>query len=104
MPPSAFALVSLFASISLVVGWLASRVVAAMGGPAGVRWAVLPAVGAFLAFYVIGHRLGLAVGPEIGLMGFRVALLGDTLIGGAAALAVAFGQWIAVRGATVARR
>jgi hypothetical protein len=52
---------------------------------------------AFLAFYVIGHRLGLAVGPEITLFGFQVALAGDLVIGFAAALATALAQAVAAR-------
>ena len=47
---------------------------------------------AFGAFYLIGHKLGLSVGPEIGLFGFQVALLGDVAIGFAAALVVALLQ------------
>jgi hypothetical protein len=92
MPPQAYALVTLFALCSAALGWLAARLVARAGGPASrVAW-ILPTVAAFLAFYVIGHRLGLVVGPEIGLFGFQVALLGDITIGFAAALVVALAQ------------
>jgi len=57
----------------------------------------LPVLGAFGAFYLIGHRLGIVVGPEIPLFGFQVALLGDVLLGFAAALAVAAVQALVMR-------
>ena len=89
MPIGAYALVTLFLACSVVAGIVAVRLVARVGGPS-TRWAYpLPILGAFLAFYVIGHRLGVVLGPEIGLFGFQVALLGDIAIGFAAALAVA---------------
>ncbi len=97
MPPQAYALVTLFALCSAVLGWLAARLVARAGGPTmRIAW-ILPTAAAFLAFYVIGHRLGLAVGPEITLFGFQVALLGDLAIGFAAALLVAVAQAGAMR-------
>ena len=93
MPPQAYALVTLFAACSVLLGIVAQRLVAARaGGQRGWRWTILPIVAAFGAFYLIGHRLGLAVGPEIGLFGFQVALLGDLAIGFAAALLVALVQ------------
>jgi hypothetical protein len=98
MPPQAYALVTLFALCSLVLGIVAHRlVVARMGAPRGWRWAILPVIAAFGAFYLIGHRLGLSIGPEIGLFGFQVALLGDLAIGFAAALVVALIEALAVR-------
>ena len=92
MPTQAWALVALFSLCSIVLGVVAVRVAARVGGGLGLAAHVLPIVAAFGAFYVIGHRLGLAVGPEIGLFGFQVALLGDLAIGFAAALAVALAQ------------
>jgi hypothetical protein len=89
MPPQAYALVALFVGCSVVLGIVAQRLLAARGGPRGWAAAVLPVVGAFGAFYLIGHRLGLSIGPEIGLFGFQVALFGDLALGFAAALAVA---------------
>jgi hypothetical protein len=98
MPPQAYALVTLFLGCSAVLGIVAQRLVAARaGGPRGWRWAILPVIGAFAAFYLIGHRLGLSIGPEIGLFGFQVALLGDLAIGFAAALVVAALQALVVR-------
>jgi len=102
MPPQAYALVTLFLACSLVVGVVATWIVGRLGGPRGHRAVVLPIVGAFLAFYLIGHRLGISVGPEIELFGFQVALLGDLSIGFAIALLVAAGQAAVARG--VARR
>lgn len=92
MPPAAYALVALFAAVSLAVGVVAARVIAPRGGPRGFRAVVLPTAAAFLALYLVGHRFGLVIGPEIGLFGFRVALLGDVVIGLAAGFAAALLQ------------
>jgi hypothetical protein len=98
MPPQAFALVALFIACSVLLGIGAQRLVArAAGGPRGWRAMILPIVAAFGAFYLIGHRLGLAVGPEVSLFGFQVALLGDLAIGFLAALVVALLQAAVVR-------
>ena len=92
MPPQAYALVTLFLVCSVLVGIAAVRLVARVGGPRGRLAYVLPIAGGFAAFYLVGHRFGIAVGPQIELFGFQVALLGDVLIGFAAALAVALVQ------------
>jgi hypothetical protein len=97
MPPQAYALVTLFTICSIVLGIVAVRLLSRGGGPRGLASYPLPVVGAFLAFYLIGHRLGLAVGPEVSLFGFQVALLGDLLIGFVAALGVAAVQAAFVR-------
>ena len=82
---------------SLVVGIVAVRLAARVGGPTRRAAYVLPVLAGFGAFYLIGHRLGLSVGPEVGLFGFQVALFGDIAIGFAAALAVALLQAALVR-------
>jgi len=97
MPPQAYALVTLFLACSVLVGILAVRLAARAGGSRGRPAHVLPVVAAFLAFYLIGHRFGISVGPEVELFGFRVALLGDVLIGFAAGLLVALAQALLVR-------
>lgn len=99
MPPQAYALVTTFAACSVVLGWLAVRLVARFGGPRSLAAYVLPVAAGFLAFYLIGHKLGISVGPEVGLWGFQVALPGDLSIGFAAALAAAALQagYIAMR-------
>jgi hypothetical protein len=98
MPPQAFALVALFAGCSVLLGIAAQRLVARVArGPRGWRASILPIAAAFGAFYLIGHRLGLAVGPEVSLFGFQVALLGDLVIGFAASLAVALVQAAVLR-------
>jgi fructose-specific phosphotransferase system IIC component len=96
MPPQAYALVTLFALSSVLLGWLATRLVARTLGVRASRVAyVLPILAAFGAFYLIGHRLGLSLGPEVSLFGFQVALLGDLALGFAAALVVAAMQaWV----------
>jgi hypothetical protein len=97
MPPQAYALVTLFLACSVIVGIVAVRLAARVGGPRGRLAYVLPVLGGFAAFYLIGHRLGIVVGPEIGLFGFQVALLGDVVIGFTAALAVALVQALVSR-------
>lgn len=92
MPPQAYALVTLFMLCSVALGVAAVRIAARAGGPRRRAAYFLPIAAGFGAFYLIGHRLGLSVGPEIGLFGFRVALAGDLAIGFAAALLAAFAQ------------
>jgi len=97
MPPEAYALVTLFAVLSVVAGVVAVRIAIRAGGPRHPVAYLLPIGAAFGALYMVGHRLGLVVGPEVELFGFQVALLGDIAIGFAAALAVAFLQVAARR-------
>ena len=98
MPPLAYALVTTFMACSIVLGWVAVRLVARFGGgPRGRRWYVIPVLAGFLAFYLIGHRLGIRVGPEVPLYGFQVNLLGDLSIGFTSALVAALLQAIAAR-------
>jgi hypothetical protein len=97
MPPQAYALVTLFMLCSVALGVAAVRVVARAGGPKRRSAYVLPIAAGFGAFYLVGHRLGLSVGPEVSLFGFQVALVGDLAIGFAAALAAALVQAAAVR-------
>ena len=97
MPPQAYALVALFMLCSVALGVAAVRLVARAGGPRTRAAYLLPIAAGFGAFYLIGHRLGLSVGPEVSLFGFQVALLGDLAIGFAAALAAALVQAAAVR-------
>ena len=93
----AWALVALFILCSIALGVVGTRIAARAGGPSGPAAYVLPVLAAFGAFYLIGHRLGLSVGPEVPLFGFQVALLGDLAIGFAAALLVAGVQAVVVR-------
>ena len=97
MPPAAYALVTLFLLCSAAAGVLAVRLAARLGGPTGRAAYVLPVLAGFGAFYLIGHKLGLSVGPEVGLFGFQVAIVGDIAIGFAAALLVALVQAAIVR-------
>jgi hypothetical protein len=98
MPPEAYALVTLFLACSALSGIAAVRLVGRVGGPRRAPAYVLPILAAFGAFYLVGHRLGLSIGPEIELFGFQVALLGDLAIGFGAALVVALLQAAIVRG------
>jgi hypothetical protein len=103
MPTQAWALVALFSLCSVALGVLAVWIVAKVGGPTGRGAVGLPTMAAFGAFYLIGHRLGLSVGPEVSLFGFQVALLGDLALGFAAAMIVATAQAGVVRARRGAR-
>jgi hypothetical protein len=97
MTVEAYALVATFMLCSLGLGLLAALLTARVGGPR-MRWAwPLPTVAGFGAFYLIGHRLAISIGPEITLYGFQVALLGDLAVGFAAAVATALVQAATVR-------
>ena len=89
MPPEAYALVTLFLVCSVLSGIAAVRIARRVGGPGRAPAYILPILAGFAAFYLVGHRFGLSIGPEIELFGFQVALLGDIVIGFGAALAVA---------------
>jgi hypothetical protein len=97
MPPQAYALVTLFTLCSVVLGFVSVRLAARVGGPRRLGAYVLPVLAGFGAFYLIGHRLGIELGPEIPLFGFQVALAGDLAIGFAAAMLVALVQAAVVR-------
>ena len=98
MPLEAYALVTLFLVCSALSGIAAVRLVGRVGGPRRAPAYILPVLAAFGAFYLVGHRFGLSIGPEVELFGFQVALLGDLAIGFAAALIVALIQAAVVRG------
>jgi hypothetical protein len=98
MPPEAYALVTLFLVCSVLSGIGAVRLARRVGGPGRAVAYILPTLAGFAAFYLVGHRFGLSIGPEIELLGFQVALLGDIVIGFGAALAVALVQAATVRG------
>lgn len=83
MPLSAYALVGFFSVVSVAAGVSAWRVL----GPPPRLAAVPPVAASFVALYVVGHRLGLSIGPTVGLFGFEVALPFD--LGVAAGTAVA---------------
>jgi hypothetical protein len=103
MSPQAFALVTLFLACSILVGIVAARLVARGGGPHGRLAYVLPVIGGFGALYLVGHRLGISVGPEVSLFGFQVALPGDLAIGFGAAMLVAAAQAVVLRALPVRR-
>jgi len=98
MPLQAYALVATFAVCSVALGWVAVRIVARLaGGPVRRAAFVLPVLAAFAAFYLVGHRLGIHVGPVIVLYGFSVALAGDIAIGFLSAMAAALLQAAVLR-------
>jgi hypothetical protein len=103
MPPEAYALVALFAGSSVVLGilaWILVRTIVPgarlRSGAVAAGGTVLPIAAAFLALYLVGHRFGVSLGPQVPLFGFQVALLGDLAIGFAAALLVAAVQGLAI--------
>jgi hypothetical protein len=92
MTPRAYALFFTFLACSIVLGWLAARLAARFGGPTAKKAAILPFVAGFGAFYLIGHKLGIEIGPQVELFGFQVSLFGDLAIGFTAAMIAALIQ------------
>jgi hypothetical protein len=88
MPPGAYAIVGLFSVVSLVSGVIAAWSI----GPRRAWAIVSPALAAFGSLYLIGHRLGVSVGPEVGLFGFRISLPFDAAVALAVAFVAAFAQ------------
>jgi hypothetical protein len=93
MPPGAFAIVGLFAIVSLISGALAAWLI----GPRRAWAAIVPAVAAFGTLYLIGHRVAVSIGPEIELFGFRISLPFDTAVAVAVAFVTAVVQGALVR-------
>ena len=93
MPASAYGLVALFTILSAASGWLASRIV----GPRRPWAAGLPALAAFGALYVVGHRSAVRVGPEVEIFGWQVSLAFDAAVALATAFVTAFFQARALR-------
>jgi hypothetical protein len=93
MPPSAYGLIAVFATVSALSGILAARLV----GP--WRWwaIVAPALAAFGALYLVGHRWVLSIGPQVGLLGWEVALPFDIAVALVTAYVVALGQRLVLR-------
>lgn len=93
MTPSVYALIGLFIVVSIVSGIVAARVV----GPRRPWAVVLPALAAFGALYLVGHRYYVGFGPDIPLFGFQVAIVSDVAFALAAAFATAVAQRVVVR-------
>ncbi|MFN8519411.1 MAG: hypothetical protein U0667_08480 [Chloroflexota bacterium] len=88
MPANAYGVLALFTIVSVLCGLAAAWVV----GPRRPRAAIVPALGAFLALYWVGHRSGLELGPTLELFGFRIALVQDVVAGALGALVAALVQ------------
>lgn len=88
MPPAAYALVILFALVSIAAGVIAARVV----GPRRPWAPIVPALAAFGVLYLVGHRFAFGVGPNVGLFGFEVAIVSDVAFALVAAGAAAVVQ------------
>ena len=93
MPPEAIALLVFFIGVAIVVGAVAAYVV----GPRRPIAAVLPILAAFGSLYVVGHRLGLSVGPQVNLFGFEVSIVWDLVVAIVAAVVVAVLQRAALQ-------
>ena len=93
MTSAAYALIGLFAAISVVSGVVASRLLRPR------RWwtPALPIAASFGSLYLVGHRLGWSAGPEVPMFGFRVALPFDLAVALVVALAAAATQSGALR-------
>jgi hypothetical protein len=92
MTPRAYGLFFFFLVCSIVLGWAAARIARRAGGPTSRPAAILPILAGFGAFYLIGHKLGIEIGPMVELFGFQVSLFSDLAIGFAAAMLVALVQ------------
>lgn len=87
-----------FAALDVVLGILATRLVARFaGGPRAILAHLLPILAAFAAMGILGHSLGAHIGPKVPLYGFEVSLVGDLLIGFTAAMIAAQAQAAVVR-------
>ena len=87
-----------FAAMDVVLGIVATRIVARFaGGPRRLVAHVLPVLAAFGAMGLLGHSLGAHIGPTVPLYGFQVALFGDIAIGLTAAFLGALAQAAVVR-------
>ncbi len=93
MSASAYGLVTLFAVISAASGWFAVRAV----GPSRQWAAIGPAIAAFGALYVVGHRSAIRIGPEVEIFGWQVSLAFDVAVALVTALVVALAQRAALR-------
>jgi hypothetical protein len=100
MPLNAYALVGFFSVVSAVSGVAAWRVI----GPPPRLAAAPPVAVSFLALYVVGHRLGLSIGPTVGLFGFEVALAFDLGVAAGSAAATAAVERVVWRVASQGRR
>lgn len=91
---AALSLLLFFLGVSTAAGVAASVLV----GPRR-PWAVIPpTLAAVAALYLVGHTLGLSVGPTTRLFGFQVSLLFDLAVALAAAfLAAAVQRGLAAR-------
>ena len=93
MPASAYGLVALFTVVSAASGWLAARTI----GPRRPWAALLPALAAFGALYLVGHRSGIRIGPEVEVFGWKVSLAFDLVVGIVAAYVAATLQRFGLR-------
>lgn len=89
-----FTLVGIVVVLGVVAAWLAARLA---GGPRRVPAVVVPVLVGFGALGLLGHSMGVRIGPTVPLWGFDVALLGDVVIGFGFALAAALAQAGVVR-------
>ncbi len=88
MPPAAFALLGFFVAVAAGAGAGATAIV----GPRRPVAVLAPVAAAFGGLYLVGHRLGLSIGPSVRLFGFDVALVWDVAVAIGAALAAALVQ------------
>ena len=87
-----------FTLIDVVLGILATRVVARIaGGPRNLPAHAIPILSGFGAMGILGHSMGTHIGPTVPLYGFDVALFGDIAIGLVFALIGALAQAAVVR-------
>jgi hypothetical protein len=88
MPPAAFALIGFFVAVAVGTGAGATALV----GPRRPAAVLAPVAAAFAGLYLVGHQLGLSIGPSVRLFGFDVALVWDVAVAVGAALVAALAQ------------
>jgi hypothetical protein len=94
MPVSVYALIATFVAVSIVAGVAAARIV----GPWRPWAPLVPATFAFGALYLVAHRWGESIGPQVRIWGWEVALPFDVAVAIGAALLGAVVQARVVRG------
>jgi len=93
--------VQLFLTLSAMnvgVAVVAAQLVARLaGGPRRLAAHIVPVLAAFAGSSLLGHQLGVHIGPKITLYGFEVSLFGDVAVAFAFALGAAIVQSAAWR-------
>ena len=87
--------------LNVIAAILATQIVARrLGGPRHLLANIVPILTSLAASGLLGHQLGVHLGPTVTLYGFEISLFGDVLVAFLFALVGAFAQavvWRSVR-------